>query len=503
MASYLPFMGVGRTWRAGAVGVVLLLSASRAPALVLDDPVNFAVTNTWSGASLGIPAPLGGLLFSADGATLYVVGASEASDSALYAVPVTRDASRHVVDLGPASAVQKVFDGTASGLDAGWEHGPSGTLFYTYWSANVLGERPGGITGTETAFDMAEAGVPNSIAGLTFSPHLIDPGTGAGQMQISVWGDARELYDVALTPEPGGLFSPAGVTLFVHLPQEGTGAIQYVPSGPFAGHMMYVNWDYGEVRILSIDPGTGLPIDRVSNQPTRGTADPIDTRFAHDLGVGPWGLEFDPLSNDFFLGTWKGAPEDTIIQIAGAGFPPPTEICGNCRDDDGNGLMDFEDPACCGGSPAAMQLKRAALTRRPKGGGTRLMLKAFPAPMDLGQPPVAHDVVVQVRADGSADGYCSVIPAASVKASKRGLRFRDRKGTVPTARGLEAMALRLKRNGRVLATASGRRAAIPSIASGTPLRMSWAVRDAGASEGQCSSVVATMRTTRKGGLRFP
>src|SRR5207253_4389154 len=26
----------------------------------------------------------------------------------------------------------------------------------------------------------------------------------------------------------------------------------------------------------------------------------------------------------------------------------PTEMCGNCIDDDGNGLTDFEDPACSG-----------------------------------------------------------------------------------------------------------------------------------------------------------
>src|SRR5262249_31949779 len=28
--------------------------------------------------------------------------------------------------------------------------------------------------------------------------------------------------------------------------------------------------------------------------------------------------------------------------------PPPKEICGNCVDDDGDGLTDFEDAACCG-----------------------------------------------------------------------------------------------------------------------------------------------------------
>jgi len=46
--------------------------------------------NTFSGTGLGLPAPLGGLMFSSDGTVLYVVGASETTVSALYAVSVTR-----------------------------------------------------------------------------------------------------------------------------------------------------------------------------------------------------------------------------------------------------------------------------------------------------------------------------------------------------------------------------------------------------------------------------
>jgi hypothetical protein len=292
-------------------------------AVQLEDPANYQVKRTWSGASLTIPAPLGGLMFSPDGVTLYAVGASETGSSALYAVPVTRDpATKEVIDLGPAAAVTKVFDGTATGLDAGIEVGPAGTLFYTYWSANKLGQRPGGVAGAETVYDMAAVGVPRSIAGLTFSPHLTDPATGFGLMQISAWQGAN-LYDVPLTPAGGGLFTPGAVTHFVTLPRQGTGAIQYVPSGPLAGNVMYVNWDYGEVRVLTIDPATGLPIDKNTGLPTRGTTTPVDVRFAYELGVGPWGLEFDPLTNDFFLGTWNGNPANTILQIGGAGFPPP------------------------------------------------------------------------------------------------------------------------------------------------------------------------------------
>jgi hypothetical protein len=254
---------------------------------------------------------------------LYVVGASESSISALYAVPVTRDpATQDIVDIGPASAVVKVFSGnaTTAGLDAGFEFGPAGTLFYTYWSSNRLGERPGGVGGAETQFNMANVGVPSSIAGLTFSPHRTDPGTGFGRMQISSWQGAN-LYEVPLTPAAGGIFTPGQAILFVTLPQQGTGGIQYVPSGPLAGNLMYVNWNFGEVRILAIDPTTGLPIDKTTGVPTAAPQSK-DSRFAYDFGVGPWGLEFDPRTNDFFVGTWGGTPYDTIHQIGG--FPVPT-----------------------------------------------------------------------------------------------------------------------------------------------------------------------------------
>ena len=291
-------------------------------AITFEDPANYRVKNRWTASSLGIPDNLGGLLFTADGATLYVVGASEEDTSALYAVPVTRNpTTNEVVKLGPKSTVVKVFDGdpTIPGLDAGLEFGPDGTLFYTYWNSNYLGQRPGGVAGAETIFPMQPLGVPESIAGLTFSPHLIDPGTGFAQMQVSSW-DGDQLFDVPLTPAGGGIFTPGTAVNLVTLPFQGTGAIQYVPTGPLAGNIMYVNWDYGEVRLLIIDAATGLPIDGTTGLPTRGTTDPIDNLFISDLGVGPWGLEFDPLAGDFFLGTFEGDPPNTILQIGG--FPP-------------------------------------------------------------------------------------------------------------------------------------------------------------------------------------
>jgi len=316
---------------AAAVSAAFLLTLAGLPtasAISFNDPDNFQVKKTWGGTSLNLPGNLGGMLFSQDGKILYAVGNSQAYSSALYAVPVTRDpATSEVLDLGPADRVTLVFSGNPSirGLGAGWEVGPGGTLFYTYWNANYLGERPGGLSGTETLFDMSKVGLPTSVAGLTFSPHVTDPNTGFGMMQVSVWeaGGVRGLYDVKLTPIGGGLFEPTETELFVNLPREGTGAIQYIPSGPFTGNMMYVNWDYGEVQILVIDRATGLPIDDATGLPTLGTDSPRVVPFASGLGVGPWGLEFDPLTNDFFVSTWQGNPYNTIIQVGPKGLPPP------------------------------------------------------------------------------------------------------------------------------------------------------------------------------------
>src|SRR5262249_50766266 len=57
------------------------------------------------------------------------------------------------------------------------------------------------------------------------------------------------------------------------------------------------------------------------------------------------------------------------------------EICGNCVDDDGNGLTDLEDPACCG-TNAALSLKNGIL-RATKRRGTTVTLRGTLADASL------------------------------------------------------------------------------------------------------------------------
>jgi hypothetical protein len=316
-------------------------------AVTLADPVTFSVKRTFEGSALGVPRELGGAVFSADGSVLYVVGDADRSTSAVFAVPVIRDSgTQEIVDLGPAGSVTKVFDGVApmGGLDAGLDVGPGGTVFYTYWNANLLGQRPGGFAGAEAQFDLGTIGVPTSSGGLTFSPRRCDAVTGFGQLQVSVYdGDLdsdpstgdRNIYDVALGAEAAGLFAPAGATLFATLPP-GTpeapigspAGMHYIPSGTLAGNLLYASWDVGQVRYLAIDQVTGLPIDAGTTQPQLGTTNPVDHPFASDVGEGPLGMDFDPVTHDLFLTTAQGIPLNSIVQIGGfAGTVLPPVDC--------------------------------------------------------------------------------------------------------------------------------------------------------------------------------
>lgn len=297
--------------------------------IVLADPATFSVKRCWTATDLGVPIPLGGLRFSADGATLYVIGGADSSSSAINALPVSRDAvTGEVTALATPAMVLPASSPTGlSGLDAALEVGPSGTVFVTYFGVDagnqdisVVAERPGGVGGSETKFDLvALSGLTQSAGGLTFSPLRTDPATGFGRMQVSVGLGA--IYDIALAPASPGLFTPGAKQLFVVVQPGGMGAIQYVPAGPLAHDLFYTSLDEGSVHRLTIDSASGLPIDTVTMMPTQGTSSPDDAMFASGFSPGPIGLAFDPSTggNDAFVttGDFVGTTVGAIYQIGG------------------------------------------------------------------------------------------------------------------------------------------------------------------------------------------
>src|SRR5204863_447292 len=74
--------------------------------------------------------------------------------------------------------------------------------------------------------------------------------------------------------------------------------------------------------------------------------------------------------------TTPGTTSTTTTTLGTGPVPPPRDICGNCIDDDGNGLTDFEDAACRIQSQAfTMTVTRGLL--RPRRATTRLKLNSL------------------------------------------------------------------------------------------------------------------------------
>src|SRR4029077_7099866 len=107
----------------------------------------------------------------------------------------------------------------------------------------------------------------------------------------------------------------------------------------------------------------------------------------------------------------------------------PAETCGNCIDDDHDGLVDLEDPACCA-TTGTLEHARVASRR----GG--LILSGSLRGMDLGVlRGGTRDVVLQLR-NGDGSPYCARIPGASLHGRKRALHFKDPRQLTGSAGGV-------------------------------------------------------------------
>lgn len=172
------------------------------------------------------------------------------------------------------------------------------------------------------------------------------------------------------------------------------------------------------------------------------------------------------------------------------------EACGNCVDDDGNGLADFEDPACCG-TVAAGGLVAKRLRIKPGRGSYRFLLAGRLA--GGAGTPVAEDVVLQLR-QAAGEVLCARLPAAVFARRRKGLLFSDRKGRVTGARGLAKVLLVGGRKGGVTLRAQGTRVALGGPAAGA-LRVTLAFSAAGGAAGRCAAAQVTLAAGKRGALR--
>jgi hypothetical protein len=188
-----------------------------------------------------------------------------------------------------------------------------------------------------------------------------------------------------------------------------------------------------------------------------------------------------------------------VVEGAAATAKTP-EICGNCIDDDGDGLTDFEDPECC--RPDGMTYRRVIL--RPRGSGTRFTLSAIVAGVKLERVTPGTSVSLQFRPAGGTDLICASVPPAAIKRTRHAFRL-DTRHTPAGAVGLTEIVLQAERGGGVRLVAKGPRLGFPSPTPGR-FQLTLAFRDPASAEkgNHCATANELFRAGgRKGGIRFP
>jgi hypothetical protein len=181
----------------------------------------------------------------------------------------------------------------------------------------------------------------------------------------------------------------------------------------------------------------------------------------------------------------------------------PREICGDCIDNDGDGLTDLEDPECCAAAQAAALDLRASRLRPVAGGVGVSLAGIFPDVGLAAGTASTDDVFVQLREAGRADFLCVRIPAADVKRHGRRAIFKDPKHAVASARGVDVLKLKERKNGSGALAVKGRSVTLTLPAAGT-LQVTVGLRDpASPGTSRCATVAVPFTAGKKGALKFP
>ena len=168
--------------------------------------------------------------------------------------------------------------------------------------------------------------------------------------------------------------------------------------------------------------------------------------------------------------------------------PTPVEQCGNCLDDDGDGLVDAEDPDCCS-EPMALELRGMRLRQAAGKKPSRFRMRArYAAIVPAGFDPMTADSSLQI-ADANGQVFCQTVGAPNWTHPRRRLfRFRDK--TAAFAGGLKVGKFRMKRKGDIMFATRGKRLQLRAT-DGHDLRVIVRVGS------QCAQSEMSLRPKRK------
>lgn len=266
------------------------------------DFVNTGYTLFDLGSVTGVPVNYGGLtILPGQPDIMYLGGAANQSDGAIYAIPLERDpATNHIIGFGTA---QHYVD--APNIDGGIIFTPESTLLFTQYPNNSIGQILPNDSYLSTPLD--EFGVISSVGSSAIVPNGYP---GAGNLILSSYNGSH-IYNIPFSVSNSGQYSFSNSLDNVSVSGIATGpeGIAYVPIGSQGfqvSSMLISAYDLGKVVAFEVG-ANGLPIPNTGKDLITGLN-------------GAEGAVIDPVTGDFLFSTFGGG--NRIILVSG--FSPPT-----------------------------------------------------------------------------------------------------------------------------------------------------------------------------------
>jgi len=292
------------SFRVSALVSVAALLAPQTSAQTFGSDFAADYTFTDLGAVPGVPTPLGGVVFKlGDPDTLLIGGDSNNVAGAIYEIGVTRDAGGRIDGF---SGTASLF-ATAPEIDGGLVYAPNGTLLFTAYPTNWLGQILPGSGAVDKWVDLTTAGITSSVGACQFVPTGFD---GVGEFKL-VSFNTGDWFDAALVPDGSGTFDLGVVTYHTSLPGGPEGIVYIDGTNPgFSGDsILLAEWTAGQVGAYELDAS--------------GEPDPATRRDFMTGLSGAEGAVTDPLTGDFLFSTFGGGDRVLVVH----GFDAPHTYC--------------------------------------------------------------------------------------------------------------------------------------------------------------------------------
>lgn len=290
--------------RRGLAVLAGVAACSLASGQIVDPLFAGSYTATSLGGITGLPGPYGGLtLLAGNNNTLLIGGRANNAAGAIYSVGLVRDGLGHITGFSGAAT----FVADAPHIDGGLAYAPNGTLFFTGYPVNTLGQLLPGSSTPDATTSLAGLGVVGSVGSFAFVPGT-HPGGGQAK---AVTYNGGNWYTLGMTLNGDGTYAVTSATAGPSGLFGGPEGIAYVPIGStlFANpSVLIAEWAAGTVGAYDVD-ANGDPIAA-----SRRT-------FMSSLS-GAEGAFIDPVTGDFLFSTW-GNGQDYVVRVSGFATPPP------------------------------------------------------------------------------------------------------------------------------------------------------------------------------------